>query len=280
MNIIKKIWVVLTVCYFLSFCGCSSQDSVLNTPDPEAPSATIATYDTFQPTASPEVTDNGWRDAYELWQLEAATAAGTEDWILRLNVENYLGAMERGAPWFNAPFPFQSEQDEAVIDAWIKQSNDYMVLRSEVAVLLTRQSGETYFSFVASFSGDGEWGFVVLAWDYDGANIRVLDWQGLVFASSVVAYPCFVEIAGERIMASYLASEHWNGGTEPGDRFPVHCGTFSVTMESGKVIEQDVSNLCCIMEFLPEGEVSGWSIMDTEGKLIWDNLESTWTGGQ
>jgi hypothetical protein len=64
-----------------------------------------------------------------------------------------------------------------------------------------------------------------------------------------VVQPVLADIAEERVMFGTLNNEAWYGDDA---RYPVRCGTFSVTMENGDIITQDVSNLPCVMVFLPK----------------------------
>jgi hypothetical protein len=215
-------------------------------------------------------------DAYLPWQLEDARASGVSDEMLRKNVEQSVGSLENFMTSLNAPLPPQSANDEILLDTLLEKTSDsFMQLRSEMAVLLTEQKRETYYSYVAAATEYGQ-PFVV-AWEWDGSDIRILDRRGDNFPHSAVVSPVVEEIAGERVMFGTLNNDVWYGDDA---RYPVHCGTFSVTMENGDRIVQDVSNLPCVMVFLPEdGECADWSLTDTDGELIWDSLGSMWRAG-
>jgi len=110
-------------------------------------------------------------DAYMPWQLALAKERGVSDQYLRDNAKFFLGELKQ---WFgstlNAPMPPQSELDGLLIDKWLETYGDILTLRSEIAVLLTEQKDNIYYSLLVTASEGG--GPVLVAWEHDEVLLR------------------------------------------------------------------------------------------------------------
>ncbi|MDR1157924.1 MAG: hypothetical protein LBK75_06405 [Oscillospiraceae bacterium] len=261
----KRFFSSITCCTIFGivfFAGCTVTDVSPQTSVSELPESTAET-------------TGHYLDAYLPWQIETAKAQGIRDEMLQRNMEESLGNLEKFMTSLNAPLPPQSANDKILLDALLEEKfSSPLGLRSEMAVLLTEQRGEIYYSYVMSATVEYGGSYVV-AWEWDGDNVRILDRKADNQPHSAVVQPAVEEIAGEHVIFGTLSNDVWYGD----DRYPAHCGTFSVTMENGDIITQDVSNLSCVMAFLPKNEeYTYWSLTDTNEALIWDSLGSMWQG--
>ncbi|MDR2045019.1 MAG: hypothetical protein LBQ15_11825 [Clostridium sp.] len=209
-----------------------------------------------------------YRDAYAPWQLEAVQETDAIEGVmppLRQNAEDSYGCLESYAAQLHAPLPAQTALDEIFLDAFHESRGDVLLLRHEMAVLLTLPSGGKSYSLVVTGGAEGRTGMYAVAWEKDGETIRILDYCGGEPPISPAAAPCAAEVAGRRVIFTLLQNHHFDGENP----VPVSCGTFDVTLESGALLTQDVSGLACAMALLPEGAgYSSWTLTDTQGRAI------------
>jgi len=218
--------------------------------------------------------DNALLDAYLPWQIEAAKSSGVTEDMLREHADYFLGSLEKWNSNLNSTIPIQSALDEALLDALSKPSEHFMFLRSEMAVLLTKQQSDIYYSIILDAGTEGEEIFIV-AWSDIGEEIRIIDRKGAFYPQSTVIHPTVTEVAGESLIFGIILNDHWYGDSE---RYPVKSGTFTVVMENGVEITQDVANMPGFLVFLQNSDYLYWSLTDTQGVLLWDSDESTWRG--
>ena len=271
-NILIATMVSLFCTYLLSGCG-PQANTEYSEPVDEWQIDSIAPINELNVPAYPDEIDK-YLAAYTPWQLALAREMGISDQRLREYAKYFLGTLEWYNSSLNAPLPPQSTLDEFLLDTLLEYYNHFSYLRNEMAVLITEQRGDIYYSFVVQ-SGEGI-GPVLVAWEMDGDDIRILELRADSSPHSIPpARPTLEYIAGEYVMFSLLKKDAVFGGDYQ-VRLPVYSALFSVTMGDGTVIRQDVSELPCIMVFLPEGDYVYWALTDLNGVLIWDSLESTW----
>jgi len=218
--------------------------------------------------------DNALLDAFLPWQIEAAKSSGVTEDMLREHADYFLGSLEKWNSNLNSTIPIQSAPDEALLDALSKPSEHFMFLRSEMAVLLSKQQGDISYSIILDAGTEGEEIYIV-AWETVGEEVRIIDRQGAFYPQSTVIHPTVTEVADESVIFGIILNDHWYGDSE---RHPVKSGTFTVIMENGDEITQDVANMPSFLVFLQDSEYQYWSLTDTQGVLLWDSAESTWRG--
>ena len=278
-----KKWIAVAFCVVL-LSGCaynSNQDNRSSGVSPE--NVPVSPYEDTQPSDEPTATvhpdSSAYLDEYLPSQLSAARDNGVTEEFLRRYVEESRGQLEALQSKLNAPIPPQSSLDRAVIDARIEyytSKGGYMDLRNETAILLTVQKGEIYYSFIMSATIEFG-GPCLVAWKQDGDAIQILGSYGADYPFSIPPVsPTVRDIEGMNVMFSLLHNDALFGGDNT-ERRHVNGATFSVTMANGDVITQDVSELPCIMVFLPSEEYTYWSLTDQDGTLIWDSMDSTYT---
>jgi len=246
----KKFCRVAIIGYALLLCGCSLFDDGSSNLEEE------------------------WTSAFAPWQLESAKATGLTEFDLRRHVEYFTGSLEtRYASSLNAALPPQSTQDASLVDSILApELNNYMSLRSEMSVLLTKAVNGTHYSLYLDVGVEGGGAFVV-AWEKDGDHVEILDIHRAEPPYSTAVLPTVAKVSRRYVLFGLLLNEQLSAD---GERHQVHSGTFSVTMDDGSVISEDVTKLPGILLFLPNSEFTHWELLDVNGALIWDSFESVW----
>lgn len=271
---------IVTACCFVLISGCGESIELDSSPIVESSLGVPESTDRSVPLAEDGIYSDAkesYLDAYAPWQLEIAKELGIKDEILISSAEQTIGGLDE---WYgstlNVPLPPQSLMDEALLDAYLVFRRDHILLRSEMAVLLTEHREDTFFSVIVVYAMEGRGGTFLIAWKQVEGCVHIM---GGIAADTPFTIPPVnatdVELAGKRIMFSELHNDMWCGGEE---RAAIHPKHFIVSMESGEEIIQDVSSLPCVMIFLPEGTITNWTLTDADGELIWDSLENTWRG--
>jgi hypothetical protein len=169
----------------------------------------------------------------------------------------------------NSPIPDQTSLDEALLDEFHYINQDYLLMRSEMAVLKTEKLEETNYSFVITAGTEGRYQTYLVSWAETPVGVEILNIAEARPTLSPVISPKVYEVSGITVLFSLLQNHHWDGE----ERYHVQCGSLEVKLESGSLKTYDVSDDACAM-ILSQEKVLGWRLFGADGKLITEGLVS------